>query len=68
MLKKSNMVETAVLGGHTARGWGLFLERPENFSGPNSNLSNCNPLALKSCSFNMFSMEEKPRGLRSLVA
>ena len=33
---------------------GPFLESPENFSGPKSKLSNCNPLALKSWSFYMF--------------
>ena len=33
---------------------GLFLESPVNFSGPKRQLANCNLLALKSCSFNMF--------------
>ena len=28
--------------------WGLFLESPENFSGPKSQLSNFNLLVLKS--------------------
>ena len=28
--------------------WGLFLESPENFLGPKSQLSNCHPLVLKS--------------------
>ena len=28
--------------------WGLFLDIPENISGPKSQLSNCNPLVLKS--------------------
>ena len=36
--------------------WGLFLESTENFSGPKSQSSNCNPLILKSWSFNMFLM------------
>ena len=35
---------------------GLFLKSPENFSGTKSQLSNCNPLVLKSWSFNMFLM------------
>ena len=35
---------------------GLFLESPENFSGPKSQSSNCNLLILKSRSFNMFLM------------
>ena len=35
---------------------GLFLESPESVSGPESQLSNCNPLVLKSLSFNMFLM------------
>ena len=34
----------------------LFLESPEKFSGPKSQFSNCNPLVLKSWSFNMFLM------------
>ena len=33
---------------------GPFLESPENFSGPKSYLSNCNPLVLKRLSFYMF--------------
>ena len=36
------------------RSRGLFLESPENFSGSKNQLSNCNPLILKSWSFNMF--------------
>ena len=35
---------------------GLFLESPNNFSGPKSYSSNCNLLRLKSLSFNMFLM------------
>ena len=31
--------------------WGLFLETPENFPGPKCQLSNCNPLFLKSWCF-----------------
>ena len=33
---------------------GLFLESPENFLGPESQLSNRNLFVLKSWSFNMF--------------
>lgn len=40
---------------------GLFLEGPENFSGPKSQLSNCNWLVLKSSSFKMFLMEKTKR-------
>ena len=47
---------------------GLFLESPENFSGPKSQLSHCNPLVLKRWSFNMFLTQEKLRGLRILMA
>ena len=44
----------------------LFLESPENFSGPKSQLPNCKPLALKCWCFYMFLMYEKPRGFRNL--
>ena len=40
---------------------GLFVESVENFSDPRSQLSNCNPLVLKSCSSNMFFIHEKPK-------
>ena len=35
----------------SGQSWGLFLESPENFSGPKSQLSNCNALVLKSWFF-----------------
>ena len=50
------------------RSWRAFLKRPENFTGPKSQLTNWNPLVLKSWSFNVFLMKEKLRGLRSLMA
>ena len=37
---------------------GLFLERSSNLSGPKSNFWNYDPLAVKSCSFNMFRYKE----------
>ena len=43
--------------GTSCGGWprGLFLESPENFSGPRSHLLNCQPLVLESRSFVKFS-------------
>ena len=38
---------------------GLFLESPENFSGPKNHWSNCNTLALKSWSFKCFERNTK---------
>jgi len=35
----------------SGQSWGLFLESPGNFSGPKSQLSNCNALVLKSWFF-----------------
>ena len=40
---------------------GPFLKRPGNLPGPKSNSSNYNPLAVKSCSFNMFQMKERAK-------
>ena len=38
-----------------------FLERPGNLSGPKSNSWNYDPLAVKSCSFNMFHIQGKAK-------
>jgi len=40
---------------------GPFLEGPGNLSGPKSNSWNYDPLAVKSCSFNMFQMQGKAK-------
>ena len=44
-----------------SRPWGLFLESPENFSGPKSQLWNCNPLVLKSSSFKLSQCKKAKR-------
>ena len=41
--------------------WGPFLEKPGNLSGPKSNSLNYVPLAVKSCSFNMFQIQGKAK-------
>ena len=46
---------------------GLFLESTVNVSGPENHLSDCNPLVLKT-ELIFLNMQEKPRGLRSLMA
>ena len=41
--------------------WRPFLEKPDNLSGPKSNSLNYVPLAVKSCSFNMFQIQGKAK-------
>ena len=59
MVKLTRRVTLIDVGSHPI-GWfsnrGPFLESPENFSDPKSQLSNCNPVVLKSWSFNMLWM------------